>query len=125
MFLGIWTDGDPNQEQIVQKLCFSIKFWISKFFFKKGNPQHPSTHRLPPLHQTAVVPQPKALGTRVNVCPARRPGQSALGVCRNHMSAIALVGPHLRAENKQRRPILLGPHTVSVFFPRGPWMPDH
>ena len=27
---GFWLDGDPHQENVVQKLCFSTTFWISK-----------------------------------------------------------------------------------------------
>ena len=34
-FGGFWMDGNPNQEQIVQKLCFSTKFRIFSFV-KKG-----------------------------------------------------------------------------------------
>ena len=30
MFHGFWSDGDPCQENVVQKFCFSSKFWISK-----------------------------------------------------------------------------------------------
>ena len=30
VFLRFWTDGDPYQENVVQKLCFSSKFTISK-----------------------------------------------------------------------------------------------
>ena len=28
---GIWMDGDPNQENVVQKPCFSTKFRITFF----------------------------------------------------------------------------------------------
>ena len=31
-FFFIWMDGDPNQEQFVQKPCFSTKFRIPNFF---------------------------------------------------------------------------------------------
>ena len=31
-FFGIWMDGDPNQEHLVQKPCFSTKFRVPILF---------------------------------------------------------------------------------------------
>ena len=33
ILFGIWTDGDPNQDNVVQKPCYSTKFRISILLF--------------------------------------------------------------------------------------------
>ena len=35
---------------------FAYVFLMICFYFKKGNPHHPSTYRLPPLHQLLWIP---------------------------------------------------------------------
>ena len=65
----LWTQAPENDDDPCKN---SSKYWIWnshlsknrrwKFgnfcIFQEGNPQHPSTFRLPPLHQTGVVPSP-------------------------------------------------------------------